>query len=166
MVYEDPYAVLGLSKGASKKDVQQAFRDLARRYHPDKVGDSSKEAAERFQRISRAATVILKEGSLSPRYSASSSGAAARQAWQEQNQASTSQWVKNTRSTRLPAIFIAACLVGGCALFAGAVHVHQDLYSYNVAANADERRDNPTPAQQKINELLYEKRLQKQFEKP
>lgn len=39
-------------------------------------------------------------------------------------------------------------------------------YSYNVAANADERRDNPTPAQQKINELLYEKRLQKQFEKP
>ena len=38
MVYEDPYAVLGLSKGASKKDVQQAFRDLALRYHPDKVG--------------------------------------------------------------------------------------------------------------------------------
>lgn len=38
-------------------------------------------------------------------------------------------------------------------------------YSYNIAANADERRDNPTPAQQKINELLSEKRLQKDFNK-
>ena len=37
-------------------------------------------------------------------------------------------------------------------------------YSYNIATNADERRDNPTPAQQRINELLQEKRHQKQFE--
>ena len=38
-------------------------------------------------------------------------------------------------------------------------------YSYNIATNADERRENPTPAQQRINELLQEQRMQKQFEK-
>ena len=38
-------------------------------------------------------------------------------------------------------------------------------YSYNIATNADERRDNPTPAQQRINELLQEKQSQKQFDK-
>ena len=38
-------------------------------------------------------------------------------------------------------------------------------YSYNIATNADERRENPTPAQQRINELLLEQRMQKQFEK-
>ena len=31
------------------------------------------------------------------------------------------------RSTRLPTLFIAACLVSGCALFAGAVRVHHDM---------------------------------------
>lgn len=36
MVYEDPYTVLGLRKGADKRDVQQAFRDLALKYHPDR----------------------------------------------------------------------------------------------------------------------------------
>ena len=59
MAFEDPYVVLGLRKGASKKDVQQAFRDLALKHHPDR--DPSKQAAERFQRVSRAATLILKE---------------------------------------------------------------------------------------------------------
>ena len=59
MACEDPYAALGVQKGASKKEVQKAFRELAFKHHPDK--DPSLEAAQRFQRISRAATTILKE---------------------------------------------------------------------------------------------------------
>lgn len=59
MAYEDPYVVLGVQKGASKKEVQKAFRELALKHHPDK--DPSLEAAQRFQRVSRAATAILKE---------------------------------------------------------------------------------------------------------
>ena len=59
MAYEDPYTVLGVHKGASKQDVQKAYRELALKHHPDK--DLSLEAAQRFQRISRAATLILKE---------------------------------------------------------------------------------------------------------
>ncbi|DBB13529.1 hypothetical protein WJX82_000708 [Trebouxia sp. C0006] len=156
MAYEDPYAALGVQKGASRKEVQKAFRELAFKHHPDK--DPSLEAAQRFQRISRAATTILKEGSLS-----TSAAAAARQRWQERSQSSGQPWVRSARSTRLPSLFISACLVGGCALFAGALQVHQDMYSYNIATNADERRENPTPAQQRINELLQEKREQKQF---
>ena len=59
MAYEDPYVVLGVKRGDSKQDVQKAFRELALKHHPDR--DSSLEAAQRFQRISRAATAILKE---------------------------------------------------------------------------------------------------------
>lgn len=59
MAYEDPYVVLGVNKGASKQDVQKAFRELALKHHPDR--DPSLESAQKFQRISRAATTILKE---------------------------------------------------------------------------------------------------------
>lgn len=59
MAYEDPYVVLGVQRNATKQDVQKAFRELALKHHPDK--DPSFEAAKRFQRISRAATAILKE---------------------------------------------------------------------------------------------------------
>lgn len=35
MVARDYYEVLGVSRGASTEDIQQACRKLARRYHPD-----------------------------------------------------------------------------------------------------------------------------------
>ncbi|KAL3148484.1 hypothetical protein ABBQ38_013926 [Trebouxia sp. C0009 RCD-2024] len=121
MAYEDPYTVLGVNRGASKQDVQKAYRELALKHHPDK--DPSLEAAQRFQRISRAATLILKEGSRNP----ASEAAAARQRWQEHSHTSGQQWLRSARSTRLPTLFITACLVGGCALFAGAVRVQHDM---------------------------------------
>jgi molecular chaperone DnaJ len=47
----DYYEVLGLTRQASDADVKRAFRDLARRYHPDgNPGDH--EAEERFKEIS------------------------------------------------------------------------------------------------------------------
>ena len=126
MAYEDPYVVLGLQRGASKKEVQQAFRELALKHHPDR--DPSFQAAQRFQAISRAATSILKEAGQA-QYHASvsielivsmlpvlftslhhctpahlqgskapaSEAAAARRRWQEQHQSSSQQWVRAAR---------------------------------------------------------------------
>jgi DnaJ-class molecular chaperone len=35
MEYRDYYQTLGVSKDASEKEIKQAFRKLAREYHPD-----------------------------------------------------------------------------------------------------------------------------------
>ena len=178
MAYEDPYVVLGVQKGASKKEVQKAFRELALKHHPDK--DPSLEAAQRFQRVSRAATAILKEvvadsvvlvqgvhapetvpamsmqsipwcrGPKSPQQQLlqGSSGrtkaslqvsigsdrqgectlaAVAAKAELHCTERRSTHLDLLCRSTRLPSLFISACLVGGCALFAGALRVHQDM---------------------------------------
>jgi hypothetical protein len=39
----DPHAVLGLDPGASPEDVQRAYRDLAKRFHPDRAGEQGGE---------------------------------------------------------------------------------------------------------------------------
>lgn len=54
----DPYQILEIERGASQATVKQAFRQLAGKYHPDKVqylGDEFKALAEeRFKEIQRA----------------------------------------------------------------------------------------------------------------
>ena len=40
-MFDDPYRVLGLEPGASEEDVKRAYRQLAKKYHPDmNPGDS------------------------------------------------------------------------------------------------------------------------------
>jgi len=54
----DPYAVLGLEKNASPEEIKHAYRELANKYHPDKVshlGEEFREIAHRkFKEIRRA----------------------------------------------------------------------------------------------------------------
>ena len=55
--YKDYYKVLGVEKSASQKDIQKAYRKLARQYHPDvNPGDTS--AEDKFKEINEANEVL------------------------------------------------------------------------------------------------------------
>lgn len=58
MNYKDYYATLGVSKGATAKDIKSAYRRLARKWHPDTNPDKPKEAEEKFKEISEAYEVL------------------------------------------------------------------------------------------------------------
>ena len=55
----DYYEILGLQKGASLDEIKKAYRQLALKHHPDRVGDEhKKEAEEKFKEISEAYAVL------------------------------------------------------------------------------------------------------------
>ncbi len=56
-MFKDYYAELGVPRGASDQTIRQAYRTLARQYHPD-VNPDTPEAEERFKAISEAYRVL------------------------------------------------------------------------------------------------------------
>ena len=54
---EDYYKILGVRRDASQAEIQKAYRELARKHHPDKNPDD-KSAKKRFQRIQAAFDVL------------------------------------------------------------------------------------------------------------
>ena len=57
MAGKDYYQILGVKRDASQKEVRQAYRRLARRYHPD-VNPGDKAAEARFKEINEAHDVL------------------------------------------------------------------------------------------------------------
>ena len=55
----DYYEVLGVEKGADKKDIKKAYRKLAMKYHPDVSEDP--EASDKFKELSEAYGVLSDE---------------------------------------------------------------------------------------------------------
>ena len=62
MPVQDPYKVLGVSPNASEEEVKAAYRELAKKYHPDNYADSplADLANEKMQEINEAYDMITR----------------------------------------------------------------------------------------------------------
>lgn len=69
---KDPYEVLGVPHGASEEEIKKAYRELARKYHPDNYANNplADLAQEKMKEINEAYDTLTKGGSAG----ASSSG--------------------------------------------------------------------------------------------
>ncbi|TAM41598.1 molecular chaperone DnaJ [bacterium] len=55
----DYYEILGVAKSASLEEIRKSYRELALRYHPDRVpAEQKKEAEEKFKELSEAYAVL------------------------------------------------------------------------------------------------------------
>lgn len=57
MIFLDYYKILGIDKTATPKEIKNAYRKLARKYHPD-LNPSDKDAKRNFQQINEANEVL------------------------------------------------------------------------------------------------------------
>jgi DnaJ-class molecular chaperone len=55
---EDYYQVLGVPRNASQVDIQKAYRDLARKHHPDMNPENKEAAKKTFQKVQAAFDVL------------------------------------------------------------------------------------------------------------
>jgi molecular chaperone DnaJ len=56
---KDYYEILGVPRNATKEEIKQAYRRLAKKYHPDMNPENRKEAEEKFKEISEAYEVLM-----------------------------------------------------------------------------------------------------------
>jgi len=57
MDYKDYYIILGVAKSATKTEIKKAYRNLAKKYHPDKT-EGNKVLEEKFKEVSEAYEVL------------------------------------------------------------------------------------------------------------
>lgn len=63
MAKRDYYEILGVNRNANSDDIKKVYRNLALKYHPDRVPhEQKKEAEERFKEISEAYEVLVDPG--------------------------------------------------------------------------------------------------------
>ncbi len=60
----NPYAVLGVEPGTSQEDIKKAYRNLAKKYHPD-LHPNDPTAASKMNEINAAYDILSKPHSVS-----------------------------------------------------------------------------------------------------
>ena len=90
----DPYSVLGVSANASDDEIKKAYRELARKYHPDNYQDNplADLAEEKMKAINEAYEAIqkMREGG----HSATGSGYQSRTTYSSQSQDPAFAWIR------------------------------------------------------------------------
>ena len=87
---KDPYSVLGVSPSATDDEVKRAYRELARKYHPDNYHDNplADLASEKMKEINEAYETVTRSREQGGGYTSGGS-AYQRQSAYQQNRAST-----------------------------------------------------------------------------
>ena len=69
----NPYEVLGVREGTSKEDIKKAYREQAKKYHPDQYGDNPLKdlAEEKMQELNEAYDSLMKNSGSSNSYESS-----------------------------------------------------------------------------------------------
>lgn len=70
---DDPYKILGITKGASEEEIKKAFKTLAKKYHPD-LNPGDKKAEEKFKEINEAYRMLTNKGTSSSQQDGGRSG--------------------------------------------------------------------------------------------
>jgi molecular chaperone DnaJ len=62
---QNPYEILGIKSGTSKEDIKKAYRELAKKYHPDQYGNNPLRdlAEEKMREINEAYEFLMKNTS-------------------------------------------------------------------------------------------------------
>lgn len=83
----DPYSVLGISPGASDDEVKRAYRELARKYHPDNYQDNplADLAEEKMKEVNEAYDAINRQRSGGGSYQSGGAAYQSQSSYRSQN---------------------------------------------------------------------------------
>ena len=159
----DPYEVLGVSQNATDEEIKKAYRNLARKYHPDNYQDNplADLAEEKMKEINEAYDLITKtrsggEGSYSGSYGSYNSGSA----YQSQNYGSdSSQFAQVRQHINAGNIDLAEQILQGCGTKSGEWYFLMGSIAYRRGWLDEARQNYQIACRMEPNNMEYRQAL-------